>query len=227
MGMAASPRGIESLALDDEVKPRLRGLSHLLAAVAALCGCVQLALAPAQGAQYAAALVFGFSMVLMFGVSGTYHWPTWSPATYARLQRCDHAAIYFLIAGSFTPMAALETTSGWSAPLLGVMWGGALIGATLTLLGVRTSRGLRSSLYVALGAVALPVVMRLPAVIGWGRVAWLVFGGVLYTLGAGVYARRWPDPKPTVFGYHEVFHVMVIAAAGVHYAVLVDVLWSR
>lgn len=225
--MAASPRGIESLAMEDSVKPRLRGLSHLLAAVAALCCCVHLALAPASGAPYVGALVFGLSMVLMFGVSGTYHWPTWSPAAYARLRRCDHAAIYFLIAGSFTPMAALDTTSGWSVPLLWVMWACALTGATLALLGISASRGLRSALYVVLGALAVPVVIQLPDVIGSGRVAWLVSGGVLYVLGAGVYARRWPDPKPTVFGYHEVFHLMVIAAAGVHYAVLVDVLWSR
>ena len=226
--MAASPRGIESLRMEEEsVKPRLRGLSHLLAAVAALCGCVHLALTPASGALYVAALVFGISMALMFGVSGTYHWPTWSPAAYARLKRCDHAAIYFLIAGSFTPMAALETTSGWSGPLLWVMWSCALTGATLALLGISASRGLRSALYVVLGALATPVVMRLPDVIGRDRVAWLVFGGVLYALGAVVYARRWPDPKPTVFGYHEVFHLMVIATAAVHYGVLVDVLWSR
>jgi hemolysin III len=225
--MAASPRGIESLLMDDEVKPRLRGLSHLLAAFAALCGCVHLSLAPAQGAQYAAALVFGASMVVMFGVSGTYHWPTWSPAAYARLRRCDHAAIYLLIAGSFTPMAALDTVSGWSSPLLWLMWGCALTGATLALLGISASRGVRSALYVALGLVAAPVVTQLPAVIGPGRVAWLVTGGVLYALGAVVYARRWPDPKPTWFGYHEVFHLMVIAAASVHYGVLVDVLWSR
>jgi hemolysin III len=225
--MAASPRGIQSLVIEESVKPRLRGLSHLLAAVAALCGCVQLALAPAQGARYVAALVFGLSLVLMFGVSGTYHWPTWSPAAYARLRRCDHAAIYFLIAGSFTPMAALETTSGWSGPLLWVMWSCALTGATLALLGISAPRGLRSALYVVLGALATPVVTQLPAVIGSGRVAWLVFGGVLYALGAVVYARRWPDPKPTFFGYHEVFHLMVIAAAAVHYGVLVDVLWSR
>ncbi|MBZ4416510.1 hemolysin III family protein [Myxococcus sp. RHST-1-4] len=213
--------------IDESVKPRLRGLSHLLAAVAALAGCIQLALAPAQGAQYLAALVFGVSLVLMFGVSGTYHWPTWGPAAYRRLQRCDHAAIYLLIAGSFTPMATLETKSGWSGTLLAVMWGGALLGASLTLLGISTSRGLRSALYVALGTVAAPVMLLLPDVIGPGRVAWLVTGGVLYALGAGVYARRWPDPKPTVFGYHEVFHLMVIAAAGVHYGVLIDVLWSR
>lgn len=225
--MAASPRGIEALVLEERVKPRLRGLSHLLAAVAAMCGCVQLALSPARGAHYAAALVFGISLVLMFGVSGTYHWPTWSRAAYLRLRRCDHAAIYLLIAGSFTPMATLETRSGWSTPLLWLMWGCALTGAGLALLGISASRGVRSALYVALGMLAAPVVMQLPDIIGPARVAGLALGGVLYALGAVVYARRWPDPVPRVFGYHEVFHLMVIAAAGVHYGVLTDFLWSR
>ncbi|MFP2925578.1 PAQR family membrane homeostasis protein TrhA [Pyxidicoccus sp. 3LG] len=223
----ASPPGISSLLLDDAgVKPRLRGVSHLIAFGVALVGCIQLLLSPTQGAQHLANLVFGFSLVLMFGVSGTYHCPKWSPAAYRRLQRCDHAAIYLLIAGSFTPMAALDLSGAWSVPSLYVMWGCALTGATLTLLGISVSRGLRSALYVALGLVATPVVMHLPAVIGTGRTRWLIFGGVLYAVGAVVYARRWPDPMPRVFGYHEVFHLMVIAAAAVHYAVLVDVVWG-
>ncbi|WP_323379129.1 PAQR family membrane homeostasis protein TrhA [Pyxidicoccus xibeiensis] len=215
------------LADDESVKPRLRGVSHLIAFVVALAGCIQLMLSPAQGAQHLANLVFGLSLVLMFGVSGTYHCPTWSPAAYRRLQRCDHAAIYLLIAGSFTPMAALDLAGTWNVPSLYVMWGCALTGATLTLLGISVSRGIRSAVYVALGLVATPVVMRLPDVIGTGRTRWLIFGGVLYAVGAVVYARRWPDPKPTLFGYHEVFHLLVIAAAAVHYAVLVDVVWGR
>ena len=163
-------------------------------------------------------------MILLFGVSGLYNGLTWGPAAYKRLQRLDHASIYMLIAGSFTPMATLDTTGGWGRQLLWVMWSAALTGATLTLLGVSTSRGLRSALYVALGLVAAPVMLRLPGIIGAGRVAWLVSGGVLYAVGAVVYARRWPDPLPTVFGYHEVFHLMVIAAAGVHFAILLDLL---
>ncbi|NMO19062.1 hemolysin III [Pyxidicoccus fallax] len=222
----ATREAVNPYLIDESVKPRLRGLSHLLAAVAAIAGCIHLALAPVQGAPYLAAQVFGVSLVLMFGASGLYHVPTWSAAACRWLQRLDHAAIYLLIAGSFTPMAALETKSGWSGPLLGVMWGGALVGVTLTLLGISASRGLRSALYVVLGLVAAPVVLWLPDIIGPGRVAWLVTGGVLYALGAVVYARRWPDPLPTVFGYHEVFHLMVIAAASVHYGVLIDVLWA-
>ncbi|NBD10834.1 MULTISPECIES: hemolysin III family protein [Corallococcus] len=208
--------------MDERVKPRLRGVSHMLAFVAALVGCLRLARVPVEGAQSVANLVFGGSLVLMFGVSGSYHWPTWSAATYRRLQRLDHASIYILIAGSFTPLATLAPMGGWSQRLLWVMWGAALTGAALTLLGISASRGLRSALYVALGCVAAPVMLNLPGVMGASRVGWLFFGAVLYAVGAVVYARRWPDPAPAVFGYHEVFHAMVVAAAATHYAVLMD-----
>jgi hemolysin III len=217
----------EAVRVMEEVKPRLRGVSHALAFVAALGGCILLARAPATGTQHLAGMVFGVSLVLMFGISATYHWPTWSPATYQRLGRLDHAAIYVLIAGTFTPLATLDVAGGWSRYVLWAMWGAALTGAGLSLLGRSGSRGLRSVLYVALGSVSLPVMLRLPEVIGPARVQWLVFGAVIYAVGAGVYARRWPDPMPTVFGYHELFHLMVIAAAGVHYVVILDVLWGR
>ncbi|HYO51962.1 PAQR family membrane homeostasis protein TrhA [Archangium sp.] len=223
----ASQERVETLRVEVEVKPRLRGVSHAFAFVAALAGCLFLALAPAEGVRHLSGMVFGVSLVLMFGISATYHCPDWSPATSQRIQRFDHAAIYALIAGTFTPMAALDAVGGWGPRLLWVMWTAALMGAGLALLGISGPRGLRSVLYVVLGTVSLPVLLRLPDVIGLARVGWLVFGAVLYALGAGVYACRWPDPRPAVFGYHEVFHLMVIAAAAVHYAVILDVLWGR
>lgn len=223
----ASQARVETLQVEDEVKPMLRGVSHAIAFVAALAGCFFLAMAPAEGVRHLAGMVFGISLVLMFGVSATYHCPNWSPATYQRIQRFDHAAIYFLIAGTFTPVAALDLAGGWGSRMLWVMWAAALTGAGLALLGRSGPRGLRSLLYVVLGTVSLPVMLRLPGIIGPVRVGWLVFGAVLYALGAGVYARRWPDPHPTVFGYHEVFHLMVIAAATIHYVVILDVLWGR
>jgi hemolysin III len=217
----------ETVMVAEEVKPRLRGVSHAVAFVAALGGCILLALTPATGMQHLAGMVFGVSLVLMFGISATYHCPTWSPATYLLLRRFDHAAIYVFIAGSFTPLAALDMAGGWTRYVLWAMWGAALIGAGLSLTGRSGPRGLRSVLYVALGTMSLPVVLRLPEVIGLARVQWLVFGAAIYALGAVVYARRWPDPRPTVFGYHELFHLMVIAAAGVHYLVILDVLWAH
>lgn len=216
----------KAVVMTEEVKPRLRGMSHAVAFVAALGGCILLALTSATGTRHLAGMVFGVSLVLMFGISATYHCPTWRPATYRRLQRFDHAAIYVLIAGTFTPLATLDAAGGWSRYVLWAMWGAALTGAGLSLLGRSGPRGLRSVLYVALGTVSLPVMFRLPEVIGPARVQWLVFGAVLYALGAGVYARRRPDPWPAVFGYHELFHLMVITAASVHYGVILDVLWG-
>ena len=220
-------RRIETLLEDDEVKPRLRGVSHALAFVAALGGWYALALAPATGARYVAGLVFGASLVLMFGVSATYHCPNWDPATYRRLQRCDHAAIYIIIAGTFTPVAVLDTASRWGPWMLGVMWTAALTGAGLALLGYSGSRGPRSALYVLLGMVSIPVMLQMPGLIGPVRVGVLVLGAALYALGAVVYARRWPNPLPAVFGYHEIFHLMIIASATLHYAVILQLLWGR
>ena len=224
----ASQVRVETLrVVDGEVKPSLRGVSHACAFVVALAGCFFLAMAPATGVRHLAGMVFGLSLVLMFGISATYHCPNWSLATYRRLQRFDHAAIYFLIAGTFTPVAALDLEGGWGVLTLCVMWGGGFVGAGLALLGRSGPRGLRTALYVLQGMMALPVVLRLPAIIGPARVGWLVFGAFVYVLGALVYARKWPDPHPTVFGYHEIFHLMVIAGATMHYAVIIDVLWSR
>ncbi|NTX05105.1 hemolysin III family protein [Myxococcus sp. CA040A] len=217
----------ETRTLLADVKPRLRGVSHALAFLAALWGCFVLAIAPAQGTQQLADGVFGFSLVLMFGTSAAYHLPTWSPVAYQRLRRMDHAAIYLLIAGTFTPLATLDAPGAWTEYLLGVMWACALTGAGLSLLGISGPRGVRSVLYTLLGAMAAPVMLRLPGVIGAERASWLLFGGALYAVGAVVYARKWPDPSPAVFGYHEVFHILVIAGASTHYAVLVDFLWNR
>ncbi|MBM7115653.1 PAQR family membrane homeostasis protein TrhA [Archangium primigenium] len=222
--MASSER--IAAVLEEEVKPLLRGVSHALAFLAALAGCVLLARVPVEGVRYVGALVFGATLLVLFGVSALYHCPNWSPTTGQYIQRCDHAAISLVIAGSFTPLATLDIP-GWGGPSLVVMWAAALTGAGFALSGRSGPRGLRSLLYVLLGSMALPVVSRLPAVIGPARVGALLLVGVFYAVGAAVYARRWPDPVPTVFGFHEIFHLLVIAAAGVEFAVVYDVLGGR
>ncbi|MET0402322.1 MAG: hemolysin III family protein [Cystobacter sp.] len=222
----ALPARVDPYLEEGEVKPRLRGVSHALAFVASLVGCFYLALAPVEGARYVSSLVFGVTLVLLFGTSATYHCPVWSPAISERLRRCDHAAIYVVIAGSFTPLAALDA-AGWGPLLLWVMWPAALTGAGLALVGYSGPRHLRSVLYVLLGAIAVPVALGLPAVIGPARVGWLFLEGFLYTLGAVIYVRRWPNPHPPIFGFHEIFHLLVVASAAIHYAVLISVLYAR
>jgi hemolysin III len=136
------------------------------------------------------------------------------------MQRLDHSMIFVLIAGTYTPFAllVLEPALGWA--VLGVVWGGALAGVVISLLWIDAPRWLTAVLYVALGWVSIVIMPQLWDRAGVLAVALLATGGVLYTVGAVVYARRRPDPAPRVFGYHEVFHALVIAAAAVHFAAI-------
>ncbi len=209
------------LPIVEKVKPRLRGVSHVFGFAAAVGGLVFLAMAPAEGFQYLSGVLYGLSLCLMFGLSGLYHRPNWSHAARMRLRKLDHAGIYGLIAGTTTPLAVMRAHGAWST-LLTVMWVVAILGMVFVVGWSHAPRALRAGLYVGVGIVGAPVLFGLSNVIGAGRVAGLVAGAVVYIAGAGVYARRWPNPRPSVFGYHEVFHVMVIIAAALHYGVVVD-----
>jgi hemolysin III len=195
------------------MKPRLRGVSHQYAFfVAMAAGAALVVLARGAEARVAVA-VYALSLCAMFGASALYHRIDWPPRPSVWLRRLDHSMIYVLVAGTYTPFAllVLEPALGWT--LLGVVWAGAVAGVVVSLVWIDAPRWLSAVLYVVLGWVG---VMALPEL--WDRagamaVALLATGGVLYTLGALVYARRRPDPAPRVFGFHEVFHALVIAAA--------------
>lgn len=204
-----------------KVKPALRGVFHFLAFFAALGGVVELAMAPVSGWRWLAGVLYGLSLVSMLGLSALYHRPMWSHAMRAKLRLVDHCGIFFLIAGSYTPFAALVSPHDWTVGLLG-MWGGAVAGIAHVFLNNHGNRALRAGVYVVLGLSSAPLVFSLPATIGWSQVLLLLAGAVVYIVGAGVYAKRWPNPKPSVFGYHEVFHVLVLVAAALHYAAV----WS-
>lgn len=203
------------------VKPKLRGVFHLFGFFAALVGAFFLVLAPAEGAQYAAGVLYGASLSLMLGLSALYHRPTWSHAARKRMRKLDHAGIFGLIAGTFTPLAVLHGKGAWTGWLT-VMWSLALAGIVFVVAWTYAPRGLRAGIYVALGLMAAPVLFALPTVIGLGRLSWLLAGSGVYIAGALVYARRWPNPQPAIFGYHEIFHLMVLLAAATHYAVVLD-----
>ena len=141
----------------------------------------------------------------------------WSHAARARLRLVDHCGIFFLIAGTYTPFAALVSPHSWTLGLVG-MWLGGVAGIVHAFVNDHGHRGLRAGVYVVLGLSASPLVFSLPATTGWGTVSLLLAGAVVYITGAGVYAKRWPNPKPSVFGYHEIFHVLVLVAAALHYA---------
>ena len=203
----------------DKVKPRLRGVSHFFGFVLSLGATLFLALAPATGFQYLAGLVYGASLCLMFGASALYHRPTWSHRARQRLRRVDHSGIFALIAGTYTPLAVYSGHGHWS-PSLSVMWVGAVVGMLFIIGWSHAHRALRAAVYVVLGLWATPMVIGLYGVIGASLTSLLLLGSFIYIAGAAVYARRWPNPRPDLFGYHEVFHVMVIASAALHFIVV-------
>jgi hemolysin III len=200
------------------MKPRLRGVSHQYAFfAAAAAGAALIVLARGAEARVAVA-VYALSLCAMFGASALYHRIDWSPRPRAWLRRLDHSMIYVLVAGTYTPFALLVLAPALGWTILAIVWAGALIGVVLSLAWIDKPRWLTAALYVALGWVAVVVMPQLWDRAGVMAAALLATGGVLYTLGAVVYARRRPDPAPRVFGYHEVFHVLVIAAAAVQFA---------
>lgn len=208
---------------DPPVKPRLRGVSHAVAFFVALGGCVLLASTPTSRELHLGGIVYGASLVLLFGASSLYHTPMWSREMRRRLRKVDHAGIFFLIAGTYTPLALQESGGAWTTSL-SIMWGCALTGALFALFWAHAPRAVKAVMYVALGLFSAPVMFHLPATIGWFATSLLLVSSAVYIAGAGVYAKRWPNPAPATFGYHEVFHVMVIVAASVQFGVVHRVL---
>jgi hemolysin III len=203
-------------------KPLLRGVSHEIAAGVALAGWIVLAAVAAPGRARLAANVYGASLLTLFLVSALYHRLSWRPTARLLMRRLDHSAIFLLIAGTYTPFCLLLPPATGHA-LLAVVWGGAAAGVLRALVWPRAPKAFSAVIYVLLGWVIVPVLPSLRATLGTGGLALLLAGGVMYTVGAAVYATRRPDPFPRVFGYHEVFHALVIAAAACHFAVAASV----
>jgi hemolysin III len=203
--------------VETAVKPHLRGVLHEVAfAVSLVTGTVIVCLA--DGArERAAAAVYAASVALLFGTSAAYHRGTWGPRAHSLMSRLDHSMIFVLIAGTYTPFALL-LLHGWVRWLVfGVVWGGALAGILLRNVFRQPPRWVFVVLYLALGWVAVGIV---PQILSAGGVAVLVLvivGGLLYSVGAVVYARQKPDPSPRWFGFHEVFHAFTLAAFATHY----------
>lgn len=202
-------------------KPTLRGVSHQIAAfVAFFAGVFLFSRAPRSAS--AAVAIYTVSLTALLGISAAYHRPTWQPHARAWMRRLDHAAIFLLVAGTYTPLSlALPDHEG--TVLRWVVWSGAAAGVLQSLLWVTAPKPLVAVIYVVLGWSILPYVRLMHAAVGPGPLALLLGGGVVYSLGALVYAKKRPDPVPRVFGYHEVFHALVIFAATLHYAAVVRV----
>jgi hemolysin III len=202
-------------------KPRLRGVSHQWAFFVSLVTGAALVIAAPSGKATFAAAVYSISVAALFGTSALYHRITWASGAARRwMRRLDHSMIFLLIAGTYTPFALLALHGTLASVILALVWGGAAAGILLKLVWIDAPKGVVAAVYVILGWVALAAFPELIERIGIGGVAMVAAGGLLYTLGAVVYAIQRPDPEPTVFGYHEVFHALVIAAAALQYAAI-------
>jgi hemolysin III len=204
----------------ERTKPLLRGVSHQVAFyVALVAGGALTALSPA-GRPTLAASIYSACLAALFGISAAYHRPTWNPVQRQWMRRLDHAGIYLQIAGTYTPICMLAVPAPAGVRLLWMVWAGALLGIFKSLVWIRAPKALSALLYVLLGWAVVSEWTVVRAGVGDRGLTLLLVGGVLYTLGAVVYARKSPDPWPKVFGYHEIFHVLVIAAALCHYAIV-------
>jgi len=198
------------------LKPFLRGWIHAVTAPLALVAAIVLVVVADTTADKIACAVFGVTAVMLFGTSAVYHRGTWSPRVAAVLRRMDHANIFLIIAGTYTPLAVMLLPTRTAAILLAVVWSGALLGLVARVLWMGAPRWLYVPVYVALGSVAVGYIPQFAAA-GGAAVAWLVaLGGVAYILGAVVYGTRFPDPSPRWFGFHEIFHVLTVVGFTCH-----------
>jgi hemolysin III len=202
-------------------KPRLRGWIHFYCAYAALVAgsvLVTVSWAVASARAGHATLAYTLAIVAMFGVSATYHRVSWGSTT-ARswMRRLDHSMIFVFIAGTYTPFARLDMPASTGHQVLAIVWGGALAGVALTLFWPDAPRWLGVALYLLLGWVAVSYAGTILHNAGVAAAVLLAVGGALYSLGAVFYALRWPDPWPTTFGYHEIFHALTAVAALCHF----------
>lgn len=199
-------------------KPRLRGVLHLIAFPTSLVAGLLLVAFGETFAIRLACAVFVLTAGLLFGVSAVYHRGTWTPQRAIMLRRFDHANIFLIIAGTYTPIAVAMLEPRQAATLLAIAWGGALIGVCFRLFWTGAPRWLYVPAYVALGWVAVFYMPALQAGGGWIVVWLLSIGGLAYTVGAVVYALKKPDPSPAWFGFHEIFHAGTLIGFGCHFA---------
>ena len=202
------------------MKPRLRGRLHQVAFfVAVPAGVVLVSVAPTARARFAAA-IYALSLAGLYGSSTLYHRLPWSPRSLRWMKRLDHSMIFVLIAGTYTPLALLVLHGPWRVATLSVVWGGAALGIVLKLVRIDGLHALTGALYIALGWMAVLAMPEIVRGISGPAVGLLFSGGVLYTAGAVVLARNRPNPIPSTYGYHEIWHTCVIAATACHYSLI-------
>jgi hemolysin III len=205
----------------DVAVPRLRGVFHQYAFFAAVAAGVVLVVLADGYLERFAVWVYAVALAAMLGASALYHRFPWrSAAARLRARRLDHAMIFVFIAGTYTPFALLEFGGGLRAIVLTSVWIGAALGCFLELYWIHAPRCVSAIAYLAVGWIGIIALPELFPALGVAAAVLLIVGGALYTVGALSYATTWPNPFPRVFGFHEVFHVLVIAAAVTQFVAL-------
>jgi hemolysin III len=206
---------------DPILKPALRGVSHQIAFFLALVAGGFLIMQAASREALGASVIYALSMAAMFGVSALYHRRNWDARARAHMRRLDHSAIFLMIAGSYTPVAMLALPQASGSPLLQLLWGLTAVAILQKLIWPHAPKPVSVALYLGIGWIGLPFLPQIAAAMGPIALGLIIASGVTYSLGALIYALRRPDPFPRIFGYHEVFHALVIAASALHYAAIV------
>jgi hemolysin III len=201
------------------MRPRepVNALSHLVGFVLAAIGTVVLLRLADTTAERVAFSVYGASLLLLYAASTVYHALHLSAPRLRRLRTLDHIAIYFLIAGTYTPVALVTLHGPWGWIILGTAWAIAAAGIPFKLWFLDAPPWISTGIYLGMGYMALAAAAPLAARVSAGGLAWLVAGGLAYTIGAIIFTRERPDPWPGVFGHHEIWHVLVLVGSGCHF----------
>jgi len=205
-----------------KMREPVNGLTHFFAAIVALIGLVILIiLGWGDPGRVLSLAVYGVSLVLLFSASASYHLINASPQAAQRLRKFDHSAIYLLIAGTYTPICFNMFDGFLMWGMLGIVWGLALAGIAVKLFFIKAPRGLTAGVYIFMGWLCVFGLKEILTVLPTGALAWLLAGGIVFTLGAVVYVTKTPNFIPGKFGFHEVWHIFVILGASAHFIMIV------
>jgi hemolysin III len=207
-----------------KIREPVNSLTHWVGALFALAGLIILLIvgwgAPAR---IISLTIYGVSLIAMFSASATYHMVQVKDRVLEIFRKVDHAAIYFLIAGTYTPFCVNAFDGFWKWGLLGIVWSLALIGILMKVFYIRAPRWLNAGIYVLMGWLSVSAAGQFLAALPAWVLGWLIAGGVIYTLGAVVYITKIFNFKPGVFGFHEMWHIFVLLAAAAHYVAVMGV----
>ena len=223
---APSPARTRRYRAPDPLPPLLRGWLHLVGFFASIPAGILVVASAGSARARVAAVVYAIGMSAMFGVSATYHRRRWSPTGRRLMRRIDHGTIFVMIAGSYTPLCLLALPGATGVTILVGVWAGAALGYLLALTGIAERAVTGLLCYIGLGWVMVLALPELSRRLASGQIALLFAGGIVYTFGGIVLGTRWPNPSPVWFGYHEVWHTMVVAACACHYLTILSVVRS-